>query len=54
MEKEKILEILQEAFDYEQEEQRGPRIRLHTEAGIRNFICRTFAILNIETGKSGL
>ena len=22
--------------------------------GIRNFICRTFAILNIETGKSGL
>ena len=35
--KEKILEILQEAFDYEQEEQRGPRIRLHTEAGYQEF-----------------
>lgn len=37
VEKEKILEILQEAFDYEQEEQRGPRIRLHTEAGYQEF-----------------
>ena len=35
--KEKILEILQEAFDYEQEEQRGPRIRLHTDAGYQEF-----------------
>lgn len=37
VEKEKILEILQEAFDYEQEEQRGPRIRLHTDAGYQEF-----------------
>lgn len=26
-----------EDFDYEQEEQRGPRIRLHTEAGYQEF-----------------
>ena len=48
------LEILQEAFDYEQEEQRGPRIRLHTEAGYQEFYMQDICYFEYRDRKSGL
>ena len=54
VEKEKILESFRKLLTMNRRSKEVPGSVFIQRQGIRNFICRTFAILNIETEKSGL